>query len=65
MSIGKQIKKARMEAGYSQEDIVEFTGISIRVLHHLEAGKPVNEVVVDRVLFALGIELPRLELVPK
>ncbi len=50
-SISKFVRERRKEAGYTQVEFADFTGIGLRFLRELEQGKPnlmmdkVNEVL--------------------
>lgn len=52
--IGERLKKMRINAAMSQNDIVEKTGISRRTLYNIETGKDVSFSNVIKVLRALN-----------
>jgi XRE family transcriptional regulator of biofilm formation len=61
MSLGKEIKKARIDKGWKQQDLQAATGLSQKYLSAVELDKaqPSFDVVV-RIARALGVSLDTL-----
>ena len=61
MSLGKEIKKARIDKGWQQKDLQEATGLSQKYLSQVELDKVDPRFsVVKRIGRALGVSLDRL-----
>lgn len=50
-----RIKRYRLQAGYSQEDISKKTGLSVHSISNIENGKNINFDNLIKVLRALGL----------
>ena len=58
MSLGKEIKKARIDKGWQQKDLQEATGLSQKYLSQVELDKVDPRFnVVKRIARALGVSL--------
>lgn len=62
--IGKRIKEYRVYSEISQKDLEEKTGISIRTLSRLEAGKSIQLDSLIKILAALDLDENITILVP-
>jgi transcriptional regulator with XRE-family HTH domain len=61
MSLGKEIKKARIDKGWQQKDLQEVTGLSQKYLSQVELDKVDPRFrVVKRIARALGVSLDML-----
>jgi DNA-binding XRE family transcriptional regulator len=61
MSLGKEIKKARIDKGWQQKDLQEATGLSQKYLSQVELDKVDPRFsVVKRIARALGVSLDTL-----
>jgi DNA-binding XRE family transcriptional regulator len=61
MSLGKEIKKARIDKGWQQKDLQEVTGLSQKYLSQVELDKVDPRFsVVKRIARALGVSLDTL-----
>jgi DNA-binding Xre family transcriptional regulator len=61
MSLGKEIKKARIDKGWQQKDLQEATGLSQKYLSQVELDKvDARFSVVKRIARALGVSLDTL-----
>ncbi|OGQ44867.1 MAG: hypothetical protein A3H42_02595 [Deltaproteobacteria bacterium RIFCSPLOWO2_02_FULL_46_8] len=58
-ALGVAIKKLRIKAGLTQEDMMDF-GFSVRFYQRIEAGKPVHMKTVLKLADALGVSLKQL-----
>jgi transcriptional regulator with XRE-family HTH domain len=61
MSLGKEIKKARIDKGWQQKDLHEATGLSQKYLSEIELDKVDPRFsIVKRIARALGVSIDRL-----
>lgn len=61
MSLGKEIKKARIDKGWQQKDLREATGLSQKYLSEVELDKvDPRWSIVKRIADALGVSLDQL-----
>jgi transcriptional regulator with XRE-family HTH domain len=61
MSLGREIKKARIDKGWQQKDLHEATGLSQKYLSEIELDKVDPRFsVVTRIARALGMSIDRL-----
>jgi transcriptional regulator with XRE-family HTH domain len=61
MSLGKEIKKARIDKGWKQQDLQAVTGLSQKYLSAVELDKAQPSFdVVKRIARALGVSLDTL-----
>ena len=61
MSLGKEIKKARIDKGWQQKHLQEATGLSQKYLSQVELDKVAPRFsVVKRIARALGVSLDTL-----
>jgi transcriptional regulator with XRE-family HTH domain len=61
MSLGKEIKKARIDKGWKQQDLQAATGLSQKYLSAVELDKAQPSFdVVKRIARALGVSLDTL-----
>jgi y4mF family transcriptional regulator len=56
--IGRRVRAARQALGLRQDELALAAGVSTRVVHTIEAGKPTSRLdSLERVLGALGLTL--------
>jgi y4mF family transcriptional regulator len=56
--IGRRVRQGRVELGLRQDELAVAAGVSTRVVHQIEHGKPTGRLdVLNRVLDVLGLEL--------
>lgn len=56
--IGRRVREAREALGLRQDELALAAGVSTRVVHQIEAGKPTSRLdSLERVLAALGLAL--------
>jgi len=61
MSLGKEIKKARIDKGWQQKDLQEATGLSQKYLSQVELDKVDPRFsIVKRIAHALGVSMDTL-----
>ena len=61
MSLGKEIKKARIDKGWQQKDLQEATGLSQKYLSQVELDKVDPRLsIVKRIAHALGVSMDTL-----
>ena len=61
MSLGKEIKKARIDKGWKQQDLQAATGITQKYLSEVELDKVDPRVsIVQRIAHALGVSIADL-----
>jgi transcriptional regulator with XRE-family HTH domain len=61
MSLGKEIKKARIDKGWQQKDLQVATGISQKYLSEVELDKVDPRFsIVKRIALALGVSIDQL-----
>jgi transcriptional regulator with XRE-family HTH domain len=61
MSLGKEIKKARIEKGWQQKHLQESTGLSQKYLSEIERDKvDPRWSIVKRIAVALGVSVAQL-----
>jgi transcriptional regulator with XRE-family HTH domain len=61
MSLGREIKKARIDKGWQQKDLQEATGLSQKYLSEIELDKVDPRFgIVKRIARALGVSLDQL-----
>ena len=61
MSLGKEIKKARIDKGWKQQDLQVATGITQKYLSEVELDKVDPRVsIVQRIAQALGVSIATL-----
>ena len=61
MSLGKEIKKSRIDKGWQQKDLQEATGLSQKYLSEIELDKVDPRFsIVKRIARALGVSLDTL-----
>lgn len=57
-SIADEVRCARRQQDLRQDELALAAGVSVRSVHHIEAGKPTTRLdVLERVLAALGLTL--------
>lgn len=60
-TLGREIKKARADKGWKQQDLQRATGLSQTYLSQIELGKVDPRFsIVERIACALGVSLDRL-----
>lgn len=60
--IGRRVREAREALGLRQDELALAAGVSTRVVHMIEAGKPTSRLdSIERVLGALGLTLAIVE----
>ena len=58
LEIGELFRKRRSSLGLRQEDLSEMSGINMRTIQHLEAGKGNPSIAtLEKLAFILGLEL--------
>jgi len=58
LEIGRRVREAREALGLRQDDLALAAGVSTRVVHQIENGKPTSRLdTLVRVLGALGLNL--------
>jgi transcriptional regulator with XRE-family HTH domain len=61
MTLGGEIKKARIDKGWKQKDLREATGLSQKYLSEIETDSVDPRIsIVKRIAKALGVSLDRL-----
>jgi transcriptional regulator with XRE-family HTH domain len=61
MSLGREIKKARIDKGWKQQDLQAATGLSQKYLSQIELDKVDPRFsIVKRIARALGVSMDRL-----
>ncbi len=61
MSLGREIKKARIDKGWKQQDLQVATGLSQKYLSQIELDKVDPRFsIVKRIARALGVSIDRL-----
>jgi transcriptional regulator with XRE-family HTH domain len=61
MSLGREIKKARIDRGWRQRDLQAATGLSQKYLSEIESAKVDPRVsIVKRIARALGVPIEQL-----
>lgn len=67
--IGKKVRDARKELGYTQKKVLEMTGINITTISQIENGHFTGSFdIFERVMDAVGLQLdavPKQILLPK
>ena len=55
------IQKLRLQKGWSQEQLAEITGLSVRTIQRLEAGKPASLESLNTLAAVFNMDLNRLK----
>lgn len=56
--IATHVRRTRDEQGLRQDELALAAGVSVRSVHHIEAGKPTTRLdILERVLHALGLTI--------
>lgn len=56
--IAAEVRRVRHEQNLRQDELALAAGVSVRLVHQIEAGKPTTRLdVLERVLNALGLTL--------
>lgn len=57
MTFGAQIRAARLERGWTQQEIADAAGVSRPTVARLEAGEDVSTATLEKIAGALGMGL--------
>jgi transcriptional regulator with XRE-family HTH domain len=58
LAIGELFRKRRSSLGLRQEDLSEVSGVNMRTIQHLEAGKAnPSFATLEKIAFILGLEI--------
>lgn len=65
LEIGRDVREARKALGLRQDELALAAGVSTRLVHQIESGKPTSRLdSLVRVLGALGLTLEVVERTP-
>lgn len=57
MSLGDEIRKARLERGWSQQQLAEAAGLSRPTVARVEGGEDVSTATLEKVAATLGMRV--------